>query len=65
MAKLTYNNIRNTSISHILFNLNNGYYPRVSKNEDVNPRFLLKSVHELLSKISEPMTVYHKNLYYK
>ena len=37
MAKFIYNNVKNASIGHILFELNCGYYPKVSFKKDVNP----------------------------
>ena len=36
IAEFTYNNAKNVSIGHTLFEFNCGYYPRVSFNKNVN-----------------------------
>ena len=38
MVEFTYNNAKNTSTGHTLFELNYGYHPRMSYEEDVDPR---------------------------
>ena len=37
MAEFAYNNEKNASPSYTLFELNYGFHPRVSYEEDVNP----------------------------
>lgn len=62
MAKLAYNNVKNVSTGHTLFELNCGYHLRACYEKDVNPCSQLKSVDKLLNKLRELMTVYKKNL---
>lgn len=38
IAKFAYSNTNNVSISHMLFELNYGYYPQVSYKEDIDIR---------------------------
>ncbi len=37
MAEFTYNNTKNVSIGHTSFELNCGYHPHISYNEDIDP----------------------------
>ena len=64
MAEFTYNNIKNTSIGHTLFELNCGYYPRVSFEEDVDPRSRSCSANKLAEELKKLMEVYCRNLFY-
>lgn len=63
MAKFAYNNAKNTSISHTLFELNCGNHPNVSYKKDINPCFKTKSVNKLVTKLKILMIVYKKNFY--
>ncbi len=47
MAEFAYNNAKNASTGHILFELNCGYHLRVSFKDDVNPRSRSRSANEL------------------
>ena len=38
MAKFAYNNVKNASTGHTPFELNCGYHPKMSYEEDVDPR---------------------------
>ena len=38
MPEFVYNNAKNASTGHTLFELNCGYHPRMSFKEDVDPR---------------------------
>ena len=38
MAEFAYNNAKNTSTSHMLFELNCNFYSQASYKESVNPR---------------------------
>lgn len=62
MAEFLYNNAKNASTSHMLDELNCGYYPWVSYKEDINLCFKSKSANELLSKLQELMTICYENL---
>ena len=64
MAEFAYNNAKNASTGHTPFELNCGYHPRMSYEEDVNPRSQSKSADELLAELRVPMIVCQENLYY-
>ena len=51
MAKFAYNNAKNASIGHTLFELNCGYHPYVSFEEDTDPRSQSKTADELLAEL--------------
>lgn len=63
MAELAYNNAKNASTGHTLFELNCDYYSHIFYKEDVNPRSKSKLAEELLIKLRELMTVYWENLH--
>ena len=63
MAKFAYNNVKNSSTVHTLFELNCGYHPRVSFEENTNPRSQSKSADELLVELQDLMTIYRENLH--
>ncbi len=62
MAKFAYNNAKNASTGHMLFELNCGYHPRASYKEDVDPRSQSKSADELATEFRELIIVCRKNL---
>ena len=64
MAEFAYNNAKNASTGHTLFELNCGYHPRMSYKEDVDPRFQSKSADELLAELRELMIVCQENLHH-
>ena len=64
MAEFIYNNAKNVSTSHTLFELNCGYYLHMSYKEDINLYFKSKSANELLAELEELMTVCRENLYH-
>ena len=55
IAEFTYNNAKNASTGHTPFELNCGYHPRMSYEEDVNPRSQSKSADDLLAELRELM----------
>ena len=57
MTEFVYNNAKNASISHISFELNCGYHPCVSYEEDLDSCSKSKTAKELSSKLRELMTV--------
>ena len=64
MAEFAYNNSKNASIGHMLFELNCGYHPQISYKEEVNPRSQSKSADELSEELRELIVVYRKNLHH-
>ena len=64
MAEFAYNNAKNASTGHTPFELNCGYHPRMSYEEDVDPRSQSKSADELSAELRELMIVCRKNLYH-
>ena len=64
MAKFAYNNAKNASTGYTLFELNCGYHPWMSYEEEVNPHTKLKSADELSAKLRELIIVCQENLYH-
>ena len=64
MAKFAYNNAKNASTGHTPFELNCGYHPRMSYEEDVDPRSQSKSADELSAELRELMIVCQENLHH-
>ncbi len=62
MAEFAYNNIKNVNTSHILFELNYGYYLKVSFKEDVNLHSRSHSANELAEELRELMEICYQNL---
>ena len=61
IAKFVYNNAKNTSTGHTLFELNCGYHPRVSYKENIDPWLKPKLANDLLSELQEPMIICCEN----
>ena len=64
MAGFAYNNARNASTGHTLFELNYGYHFWVSYEEDVNPRSQSMLVDKLSSELRELMIVCQEHLHH-
>ena len=64
MAKFAYNNAKNSNTGHTPFELNCGYHPCVSFEEDTDPRSQSKSADELSAELRDVMTVCWENLYH-
>ena len=64
MAKFTYNNSKNASTGHTLFELNCDYYLRMSYKEEVNPRSQSKSADKLLVELKELIIFCWENVHY-
>ncbi len=62
IAEFAYNNTKNASTGHTPFELNYGYNPRVSFEEDVDPCSRSRSANELVEELRELMEVYCQNL---
>ena len=64
MAEFAYNNAKNVSTGHTPFELNCGYHPQMSYEEDVDSRSQSKSAVEPLAELRELIIVCRKNLYH-
>ena len=64
MAEFAYNNAKNVSTGHTPFELNCGYNPRMSYEEEVDPCSKSKSVDELSAELRKPMFVCRENLHH-
>ncbi len=62
MAEFAYNKTKKTSTGHTPFELNYGYHPRVSCEEDVNSRSRFRSANELAEELKELIEVCCQNL---
>ena len=63
-AEFPYNNTKNASTSHTLFELNCGYHPQMSYKEDIDPSFQSKVADKLSVELRKLMIVCPNNLYY-
>ena len=64
MAEFAYNNAKNASNGHTPFELNCGYHPRMSYEEDVDPHSQSKSANKLLAELKELMIICQENLHH-
>ena len=64
MAEFTYNNSKNASTGHTPFELNCGYHPWMSYEEEVDFRSQSKSADELSEELRELMIVCRENLHH-
>ena len=64
MAEFAYNNAKNSSTGHTLFELNCGYHSYISFEEDTNSRFQSKSADELLAELRDLITDCQENLHH-
>ena len=55
MAKFAYNNVKNASTGHTLFELNCGFYPQISFKDNVDPCSRSYSINKLGKKLRELM----------
>ncbi len=62
MAEFAYNNAKNASTGHTLFELNCVYHPRVSFKEDVDPHSRFCFANKLAEELRELMEVCCQNL---
>ncbi len=62
MAEFVYNNAKNASNGHILFELNCGFHPWASYEKDVDPRSQSKAANELVIELRDLMRVCRDNL---
>ena len=64
MAEFAYNNIKNTSTGYTHFNFNCRYHPRISYEENLDPRSKSRTAEELSSKLRELIIICKQNLYH-
>ncbi len=64
MPEFAYNNAKNASTGHTPFKLNCGYHPKVSFEEDVDPRSRSRSANKLAKELRELMEVCCQNLFH-
>ena len=64
MAEFAYNNAKNASTGHTLFELKCRYHSRISYEEDIDPCSKSKLGDELSAKLQELMTVCQENLHH-
>ncbi len=64
MAEFAYNNAKNASTGHILFELNCGYHSKVSFKEDFDPRLRSRSANKLVEELREWIEVCCQNLFH-
>ena len=62
MAEFAYNNAKHASMGYTPFELNCGYHPRVSYEEDVDPRSRSKAADELTEELRTLMAACRENL---
>ena len=62
IVEFPYNNAKNASTYHTLFKLNHCFHPRISFEEDVDPRLRSRSTNKLAEELRELMKVYCQNL---
>ena len=62
MAEFAYNNAKNASTDHTLFELNCGYHPHISYEENIDPCSKSKLADDLANDLRELMIVCQKNL---
>ncbi len=62
IAEFAYNNAKNANTGHTPFKLNCDYYPRVSFEEDVDPRSKSRSANKLIEELRELMEICSQNL---
>ena len=64
MAKFAYDNAKNASTGHTPFELNCGYYLRISFEKDTDPCSYSKTANKLLAELRELMSICRENLYH-
>ena len=62
LLKFAYNNSKHTSMGYTFFELNYGYHPCVSYEEDIDPRSRSKAANELTKELKNLMATCRENL---
>lgn len=58
MTEFIYNNTKNASIDHTIFELNYGYHLCISFEDDIDPRSRSCSAKKLAKKLNDLMSIY-------
>ncbi len=64
MVEFAYNNAKNTSTGHTLFELNCGYHFKVSFEKHIDPRSKSRYANKLAKELRELMEVCYQNFLY-
>ena len=64
IAEFAYNNVKNASTGHMPFEFHCSYHPRVSYEEDFDPRSKSKAADKLADKLKDLMTSCWENLHH-
>ena len=64
MAEFAYNNTKNASTGHIPFELNCGYYPKVSFEENIDLHSRSRFANKLTMELRKLIEVYCPNLFH-
>ena len=64
MAEFAYNNVKNASTNHTPFDLNYGYYSRMSYEKKVDSRSKSKSADKLLVELRKLIIICQENLHH-
>ena len=64
IAEFAYNNAKNASTGFTPFELNYGYYPRVSYKKDLDPHSQSKTAEKLSSELRNLMAACQQNFYH-
>ncbi len=64
MAEFAGNNAKNASMGHTPFELNCGFHPQASYEEDIDLHSQSRSVVKLVTKLKELMAIYRENIQY-
>ena len=64
MPEFTYNNAKNASTGHTPFELNCGFYPRVSFKDDVDPHSRSRFADKLTNELKKLIYICQQNLLY-
>ena len=57
MTEFAYNNTKNANTGYTLFELNCGYYPKISFEENINPRSKSRFANKLAKELRELIEV--------
>ena len=64
MVEFAYNNAKNASTNYTSFELNCGYHPCVSYEENLDPYSKSKTIKKLFFELQDLMVAYQQNLYH-
>lgn len=64
IAEFAYNNAKNVSISHTRFELNYGYYPRISFKDKANLCLKSRFANKLAKELRELIEICCQNLFH-